>query len=726
MADRKKFMISLGLTIALAALNLVAMNYLLAGWSTARLDLTADGRYSISPATERILKNLDEELTIFGYFSERTHPKLAPLIPELTDLLEEYRAVSRDKVHVEIIDPGEDEAAEEEASERYGVRSAPFRLASKHESAIVNAYFALVVKYGDQYVRYGFMELIAVEATPDGDIDVRLRNPEYDLTRAIKKVVYGFRSTHELFERVDDPVKLTVIWTPSSLPELFSETPEKVRNAARELGESGGEMFAFEEIDPTGSETVRNDVYQRWGARPMSLGLFSDEEFYLYGILENSGRVEQIVLTEESLTTASVREAIENSLKRSTPGYLKTVGVVTSDPPEIPPQIRMQMQMPPQPPPEYQQVKRLLREEYQVTEVDLDAGGGVPSDVDILLVLKPRDLSEIQLYSLDQYLMRGGRVVICAGNYNIEFAQTGLSLTSITTGLDDWLQHFGIGVEQTLVLDDRNQALPIPEVRQTPFGSIQEWVLAPYPYLLQVRDDGFRRPEITAGLDAVGIYWGSPLTVDEAATGGLEVVPILQSSEASWTDDDTRRVGFIDYEVPAEGTEPYLLAAAVSGKFKSYFAGKPIPARPVATPAEPPVGEAASPEPAPVAAVTLEESPETRLIVVGNAEFLSDLVAQALGQTGGGFFDENLRFAQNLIDWVSLDNEMLSIRARGSISRRLARTERSTQTAIEWVNYLVPILLLAFVGFYLHWKRRQVLPVTTGPDARYASGRSKP
>ena len=106
MANRKQFFLSLGLTVVLAALNLVALNYLVAGWSTARLDLTSDRRYSISPATKRILANLDEELTIYGFFSERTHPKLAPLIPELIDLLEEYRAVSGGKVNVEIIDPG--------------------------------------------------------------------------------------------------------------------------------------------------------------------------------------------------------------------------------------------------------------------------------------------------------------------------------------------------------------------------------------------------------------------------------------------------------------------------------------------------------------------------------------------------------------------------------------------------------------------------------------------
>jgi ABC-2 type transport system permease protein len=703
MADRRRRIASLALTLVLAGLNLGALNFLLSGWSAARVDLTEEGLFSISDATERILEGLDEDLTIYGYFSKRTHPKLAPLVPELTDLLDEYRAVSRGRVQVEILDPGESEEIEDEAADRYGVRSTPFRLASKYESAIVNAYFAVVIKYGDQYVRYGFEDLIRIDATPDGDIDVRLRNPEYDLTRAIKKVVYGFRSTNELFERVGETVTLTTIWTPDALPELFAETPAAVRKAVEELAEAGGERFRFEEIDPTGNDALRQEVYERFGARPMSLGLFSEGEFYLYALLEVGGSLEQIPLTDE-VSAASVREAVENSLRRRTPGFLKTVGVVTSDPPDIPPQLRMQMQLPPQPPPEFEEVQQVLRQDYEVQSVDLAATDGVPSDIDVLLVLKPRDLDETAVYNLDQYLMRGGRVVVCTGNYSVDLT-AGLRLTPVESGLGDWLAHHGVTVEPTLVLDDRNQPLPIPEIRNTPFGTMRTWTLAPYPYLVQVREEGFRNPEITATLDAVGIFWGSPLRIDEQVPEGLEVLPILQSSDRSWTSDDLAAVGFVDYEVPAEGTEPHLLAAALSGRFKSYFADRAIPGQPVA--------DASAPEAAPARRkVALVESPETRLIVVGNAEFLSDFVARALASVDGGFFVENLRFAQNLIDWSGLDNDMLAIRARGMVSRRLERVEKAEELFIEAVNYALPALLLAALGGFLHWRRRQTRPMT--------------
>lgn len=727
MMDRRKRLGSLALTLALVGLNLLALNYLLAGWSSARIDLTEDDLYSLSPATKKILSSLEEELTIYGYFSERTHPKLAPLVPEIADLLDEYRALSRGRVRVELIDPGEDEEIEQEAAERFGVRSVPFQFASKYETGIVNAYFSLVVRYGDRYERYGFEDLIEIEATPDGDVDVRLRNLEYDLTRAIKKVSSSFRGSLELFEALEEPVTLTAIMSPESLPEVFSEVPEAVRRAAEELEQKGGEGFLYEEIDPTTDPAQEEEVYRRFGARPMALGLLGDESFYLYLILESGERSEQILLTGGELSAADIREAVGQSLRRRIPGFRKTVGLVAPDP-SLPPELAMQYQMqgmpPPTPPPEFEELRRQLEQDYDVRSVRLDGDGGVPYEIDVLLLLKPRQLDQTELFHLDQYLMRGGRVLIGTGNYDVEFGQAGLRLTPAETGLGEWLGHFGISIPQTLVLDDRNQPLPIPETRRTAFGNIRTWVMAPYPYLIQVRDEGLVNRDVAATLDAVGIYWGSPVIVDEERAGELQVETILRSSERSWTSDDLSAASYVDYEVPGEGTEPRALAVALSGRFESYFADREPPS---SEPAEEEdgdgTGEAASPPPA----VTLERSPETRLVVIGDSEFLSDFVARALDRLEGGFFPENLRFMKNLVDWSTLDNEMIAIRSHGLAGRRLSQPGPAGQRALEWGNYAVVAAILIGLGAWRYWRRRNAHPlfpsgrtraVAAGPSGR--------
>lgn len=695
-------------TLALVAANVVAFNALVSPWASARLDLTRDRAFSISPATRRLLGSLDDDLTIYGYFSKRTHPKLAPLVPQIEDLLEEYRALARKRVHVEIIDPSTNDRLEQEANDRYGVTSTPFRLASKYESGIVNAYFALVIKYGDQYVRYGFDDLIQVDPLPDGDVDVRLRNLEYDLTRAIKKVVFGFRGTGQLFDRLGKPVKLTAVWTPERLPAAFHGVPDELRKAAKQLGESSHGGFTFEEVVPAGA-AEEADVQRRFGARPLALGLFSTESFYLQGFLAVGDHVEQVPLAAERVTAATLREAIEASLKRQAPGFLKTVGVVAPGPtlpPEILAQLRAQGQNINQPPPEFDQIKARLRQDYNVRDVSLDDAAGVPPEVDVLLVIKPRGLKDRAVYNLDQYLMRGGRVILCAGSFDPQFAQTGLTVQPVDSGLEEWLKSDGVEISKTLLLDDRNQPLPIPEIRRTILGAIQTWSLKPYPYLVAVRDAGLKSPAITSKLDAVGIYWGSPIEVLPGTEKKVKVTPILASSDRSWTDDNLENVGHTNYTVPP-GSKSHLVAVALQGSFDSFYAGRPAPPVP---------GDSTRHD------VPIPRSPETRLVVVGNSEFVSDLVAGALGRQSGGLYLQNLEFVQNLVDWMNLDDDLVAIRTRASSARPIRRLSRSAEVGFEVANYLVPLLALAGLGLARFWRRRRVQPLVAGAAGGSGAG----
>jgi ABC-2 type transport system permease protein len=684
------------ITLALVAANLVVFNLVLGEIGPFRIDLTEDRQYSITEPTRRLLDSLDEDVTILGYFSGRTHPKLAPLVPHIRDMLEEYRAVSDGRVRVVMVDPTEDENAAQEASDRYGVRSAPFRLASKYETGIVNAWFALVVRFGDQYERYGFEDLIEIDILPDGDVDVRLGNLEYQLTRAIKKVVFGFRGTGDLFARIERPARLTAVVSPGTLPESFAEVPEALRTAAGELAEAGGDRFSFVEIDPSTDEATREEVARRFGARPLALGLFGGDAFWLYAFLEVGEDVESIPIVGESVTAAEIREDVEDALRRRTPGFLKTIGLVTPDP-QIPPEVLMQLQMrgqaPPTPPEEFEQLRSLLARDYRVTDVDLGSGEGVPSDVDVLLVVKPTGFTEEQVFRVDQYLMRGGRVLICSGRFEADLGGRGLSLTPVSSGLDDWLAHHGIEIENTLVLDDANQALPIPEVRMTPLGAVRTWTLAPYPYLVEVREKGIVDREVAGNLSAVGLYWASPLSVNPPE--GTQVRELLRSSGLSWTDDDPSAAAFIDYTVPDE-TEARLLGAALTGRFRSAWAAEDGAEKTGGERREVPLE----------GAVPLEESPETRMIVVGNAEFLSDMVARVLGTDEGGFFAENLAFIQNAIDWALLDNDLISIRSRAATVRRLPTLEDTTRASIEVSNYLVAAAALAALALWSVWRRR--------------------
>jgi ABC-2 type transport system permease protein len=357
--------------------------------------------------------------------------------------------------------------------------------------------------------------------------------------------------------------------------------------------------------------------------------------------------------------------------------------------------------MPPQPPPEFDQLKAQLRQEYNVQDVSLEGAEGVPGQVDVLLVLKPKGWNERAIYNLDQYLMRGGRVILCAGSYETDFSQRGLNVRPLDSGLGPWLKHYGIEISKTLLLDDRNQPLPVPEVRQTPFGAIQTWVMRPYPYLVEVRDAGLKNRAVTGKLEAVRVYWGSPIEVAPPADKKLTVIPILASSDRSWTDDDVSKASTVSYTVPP-GARSYLVAAALQGSFESYFAGKEAPAAP---------GDSTRKE------VPLTRSPDTRLAVVGDAEFVSDLVARVLGRQLGGAFTDNLGFVQNLLDWMNLDNDLIAIRARTATARRIGRLAKPTEVMLESINYLVPLAALAALGLARYARRRRMTPIVRTPAA---------
>ncbi|MCX7902369.1 MAG: Gldg family protein, partial [Burkholderiaceae bacterium] len=92
------------LTAALLALNALAANFWLHPLHIIRLDLTAGGQYTLSEATRTYLRQVQEPLLIRGYFSANTHPLLAPLVPQLRDLLQEYAVAGGERVRVEFID----------------------------------------------------------------------------------------------------------------------------------------------------------------------------------------------------------------------------------------------------------------------------------------------------------------------------------------------------------------------------------------------------------------------------------------------------------------------------------------------------------------------------------------------------------------------------------------------------------------------------------------------
>jgi ABC-2 type transport system permease protein len=711
--------VGMTLTAVLVVVNLLAFNVWLYPLRALRVDLTAGNQYTLSPTTRNLLDNLQEPLLIRGYFSEKTHPLLAPLAPQIRDMLREYEVAASGMLELDIIDPVKHPEKEAEANQTYGIRPSPFQVAGRYETSIINSYFDILIRYGDQNVVLNFSDLIEVQ-TGRGDVEVRLRNLEYDLTSSIKKVVYGFQSLDAILAALEEPARLTLYVTPDMLPPQLAEAGvvDTIVQVAEEISSESGGKFTYEVVDPRTSDSplTPQELYEQYGIQPFALSLFSSESYYLHLLLQ-VGDQAQPIYPSGDMSEADIRIAIESALKRSTTGFLQVVGLWT--PPAEPTQDMFgQMQ---EPLSSWQQLTQALRQEYEVRNVDLSSGQ-TPADVDVLLVVAPQRMTDKERFAIDQYLMRGGAVIAAAGNYAITIDQMagGLALQPLAEGLQDMLASYGFTVEDSLVLDMQNEQFPVPRVRDVGGFQVQEITAIEYPFFVDVRPDGMvsgsgDEVAIVSNLPAVTLNWASPITLNEERISGLEVATLLQSSPDSWTQTDINIQPNFDlypdvgFPVGVE-QQSYPLAVAAQGVFESYFKDQPSPFAADVFSEDTETGAQEAPQP-PLAGVIGESSANARLIVVGSAEFVDDVVFEISSNLSMDRYLNSLKLVQNAVAWATEDQDLLDIRARGTYARLLRDMSEREQFLWEVANYALALFSLLVVGVVWNARRKNEQPM---------------
>ena len=705
----------------LLVVNLLAANLWLASLTGLRADVTEGRIYSISDATRAYLGRLREPLLIRGYFSNKTHPLLAPLVPRMRDLLTEYEVAGRGNVRVEIVDPADDPELEDEANTKYGIRSVPFQVADRYQSSLVNSYFDVLLSYGDEYEVLGFRDLIEVKVRGEADLDVQLRNPEYDLTRAVKKVLFGFQGGSSVFANVQDPVRFVgYLSSDDKLPVELAEYRGVLTDVLDSLaGESDGKL-TVEIVDPEAAGgALAEEIAADYGFQPQVASLFDLNHFYFYLTLTGGETLVQIPLPEARSEEAT-RRGIEEGLKRFATGLLRTVALVT--PPAPPPYMAGQGMGGNQ----FSQLRGTLANDFNVETTDL-AGGVVPETADLLMVVDPRELSEKRLFAVDQFLMKGGTVVIAAGAFEASLTGQSLTATRRTTGLEGWLEHHGIGIGDSLVMDPVNAAFPVPVARRVGGFSFQELVMLDYPYFPDIRAPGLSQDSlITSALPQVTLAWASPIDVDEESNAGREVTELLRTSPRSWLSTSTDVMPRVDeFGLSAfapEGDEAaQLVGVAVSGRFESFFKGKDSPLLEVPEGEEDEeqetdageAGEGSEEDSAEeqdrlgVVSSVIERSPESaRLFVFPSNSFLADQTLRMVGSADGMLYDNPVQMLVNAVDWSLEDRTLLGIRARGNFNRTLPPDlSADEQSAVEYLNYGLALLGIGVV-YVVHRRLR--------------------
>jgi ABC-type uncharacterized transport system involved in gliding motility auxiliary subunit len=297
-----------------------------------------------------------------------------------------------------------------------------------------------------------------------------------------------------------------------------------------------------------------------------------------------------------------------------------------------------------------------LRRDYTVKRVGLDPEK-IDDDIKVLLVIHPRGIGERAQYALDQFVLRGGKLIafLDPNAYFDQLGQMGgMGGGGTPSSLDRLLKAWGLGFDSGKVVLDMRYL--------TGAGA------RTLPTLLSLNDNAFDPNDIaTARLGSLlmpfaGAFTGKPVEgLNETVLMKSSAYSQLVDSFAATTQGEAATRGF-----KPSGTE-YPLAIRLTGKFTTAFPeGRP-------TPEDRGEKKAKAPEAKPDTAQLKETAADNAVVLVGDSDFINDGAAVQIQEIFGQRIviprNGNLAFAQALVDQFAGDPALIKLRSRASAAR---------------------------------------------------------
>jgi len=456
--------------------------------------------------------------------------------------------------------------------------------------------------------------------------------------------------TKAILARLDTPVQIRFYASQSAegMPVFLKTYAQQVDDLLGEYRQNSRGLIQVQKLDPE-PDSDAEDSAKLEGVEPQLLS--NGERVYLglsVSLLDQKEAIPFLSPERERLLEYDISRAIARVM---TPD--KSVIGVLSPLPVMGTGAMMPMQQ--QGEPAWVLIEELKRD-FDVREIEPNATT-IPNDIKVLLVIHPKGITEATQFALDQFVLRGGKLIAFLdpmAALDPQTASAGFGSPPSKSGLDRLLKAWGVTFEDSKVLAD------LDFVARTDQGRA--------PAVLALNEKAVNKDDI-ATADAGnlfvvfgGVFGGTP------AQGLKETVLLHSSKDSELVDPMMARMSGeeIAKSFKPSGIE-YPLAIRLSGKFKTAFpAGKPKP--PEAEPNEK-KEDASPPE------TTLKESKqETTIVLVGDSDMIQDRVA--VRQVGNPFGQRlfmpangNLAFAENLIDQLTGDSNLIAVRSRASRER---------------------------------------------------------
>ena len=464
--------------------------------------------------------------------------------------------------------------------------------------------------------------------------------------------------------KLENDVTLKFYYSSSSaeMPMQLKTYAQQVQNLLKEYELAGNGHVALEAYAPK-PDSDAEEWAQRYGVEPQNVTPFGQPVYF--GLVAVCGDREETLPRFSPRTESTLEYDVTRLVTRvGWDEQRPVIGVMTSLPGVLgqPPNPMMQMQRRQQPQGWASFME--LKKDYDVREIPTTAES-IDEDVKALVVLHAKDLSEKTLFAIDQFVVRGGRLIACVDAFsamdmisqrqqqNPMMMQMGGQDGPSTLGklFDAW----GVTFDTSKIVADLAAATKL----NTGNGRAEE-----NPAFLSLGAKNMAKGDrLVTGLTQVMFPFAGSFSF--AKKDGLSFEPLVLSSaeDACLVDRQSAQFGMgaMRKELKPSGAQ-YTLAARLSGTFKTAF------------PKGPDYVEGSTNA---VPKVTAEG--KGSVVLFGDSDFLADdFCVQVMNTIFGPIaqpVNDNLVLFSNVIEQYAGREELIGVRSRGPSNRPFAKVD---------------------------------------------------
>ncbi len=493
----------------------------------------------------------------------------------------------------------------------------------------------------------------------------------YDLTE--ERLYTISEGSRKILAGLTDPVRINFYYSRnnSELPPNFKIYAQRVQELLEEYVALSKGMVVLKILDPK-PDTDEEEWAQKYGIKPITLP--SGNTVYFGAVIS---------MLDQEMLLPYFDQRRENFLEYDISQAIQKVGSTSTSKVGLLSVLNLQggrSMIPGQPPAQKWVFLNELEKSVTVENLALTIEE-IPDDINLLIVLHPRNFNPRLRYAVDQYVLRGGRLVVLLDpNARIDMTSPANQFgqqPQLSSDLPELLKQWGVDYDVAKVVGDRLHATQV---------NTGQGVMS-FPMWMTFRSDSLdQKHPITAQLE--NLLFVEAGSLKKAADSKTEFTPLLSLSAKSGL-IDTFQLRFaapdqLSRDMKVDGDAKAVMAIT-TGIFSSAFPnGQPVKEK--KNPEASAAGEE-SEEETPLNHPHLLEAAELNSILLfSDVDFLSDQFSvqklNFLGQTIIQPRNDNLNLMLNAAEHLSGNEALMSIRSRGRFSRpftRLLAMQRQAQ-----------------------------------------------